>query len=108
MISGTTIRKTKTVIQSTVEGFPAVVSAWGFGSFFRGEAYDDVDVLIVLRAPREGLTELTSLLTSAFLIAEHDLKLKFELLFLTPEEFSSRPLRDMDQLAFLYQGAASA
>ena len=70
------------------------------------EAYNDVDVLIVLSVPHEELTELTSALRSAFMIAERDLALQFDLLFLTPEEFSSRPLRDMDQLVLLYQGAA--
>ncbi len=101
MISGTITRKIKTAIQSTVEGFSAVESVWGFGSFFRGDVYNDVDVLIVLSAPREELTELTSALRSAFIIVERDFNLKFDLLFLTPEEFSSRPLRDMDQLVLI-------
>ena len=106
MTSGTIIRETKTAIQSTVKDFLAVEAVWGFGSFFRCEAYNDVDVLIVLSVPHEELTELTSALRSAFMIAERDLALQFDLLFLTPEEFSSRPLRDMDQLVLLYQGAA--
>lgn len=88
-----------------VEGVPAVEAVWGFGSYFRGEAYDDVDVLIVLRCSHEELTGQTRSLRSAFLIAERELKLQFDLLFLTPEEFSSRPLRDMDQLVPLYQSS---
>lgn len=103
MTSGTTIRKIKTAIQSTAEGVLAVESAWGFGSFFRGEAYDDVDILIVLRCSTEELSGLVRSLRSDFLTAEREMKLQFDLLFLTPEEFSSRPLRDMDQLIPLYQ-----
>jgi predicted nucleotidyltransferase len=102
MTSGTTIKRIKTVIQSTVESAPAVETAWGFGSFFRGTAFNDVDVLIVLKCAPEELADQVRLLRSAFLIAERKLKLQFDLLFLTPEEFSSRPLHDMDQLVLLY------
>ena len=106
MTFGTTIGRTRTEIRSTVETFPSVVSAWGFGSHFRGEAFDDVDVLVILDCSRDAIVRLSNNLRVAFVELGGNLGVKFDLLILTPTEFALRPLRDMDQLTSIYERRA--
>ncbi|WP_431523442.1 nucleotidyltransferase domain-containing protein [Mesorhizobium captivum] len=106
MISGNTTRKIRTEIRSILEGCSSFQSAWGFGSYFRGEAFKDVDILVVVDCERDKLLFLTRQLKAEVLNLERELGMIFDLLILTVREFAQRPLRDMDQMVLLYRRPA--
>lgn len=103
MSSGPTLAGIKREIQSIVETIPPVLSVWGFGSFFRSEPFNDVDIVMVLHCSRELLVGLVKDVKRKLAKLEDEIGVKFDVLILTPDEFESRPLRDMDQLAHIYQ-----
>ena len=75
-----------------------MTSAWGFGSFFRGEGYHDIDVLVVVAVPEARLLDTARELRAALLEVEHAIGVSIDPLILTDAEFDSSPLRDMRQL----------
>jgi predicted nucleotidyltransferase len=103
MNSGPTLAGIKKGIQSIVEKIPPVLSVWGFGSFYRNEPFNDVDIVMVLHCSRELLLGLVKDVKGNLAKLEDQIGVKFDVLIMTPDEFESRPLRDMDQLAHIYQ-----
>jgi predicted nucleotidyltransferase len=76
---------------------------FGFGSFFRGEAFNDIDLLAVASfANRDTLHAYYELLD---VLNSISLQRPIHLTVLTGDEFKSKPLRDMDQLQCLWRSA---
>jgi predicted nucleotidyltransferase len=85
-------------IRSTTTRWPDVCAAFGFGSFFRSEPFDDIDVLIVLRQECQLRLVTYYELKTAFDNLGRNYGVRFDVTVLTEREFSERPLRDMDSL----------
>lgn len=80
----------------------SVSAVYGFGSFFRGATYDDIDLIVVLSCDwRDILLVSTPLRTAIHKLGER-LGVKFDLTVLTLPEFAERPIRDMNELALIY------
>jgi predicted nucleotidyltransferase len=94
---GPTIDGIKMEIRSIITKWPDVY-AFGFGSFFRGEPFDDIDVLLVLQQGCQSRLNTYYELKTAFDNWGKDHGVHFDLIVLTEREFSERPLRDMDSL----------
>jgi predicted nucleotidyltransferase len=81
-------------------------AVYGFGSCFRGEPFNDIDLLAVANAANahtlETYYELSSLLNLRFALWI----CPFDLTLLTSDEFKSRPLRNMGELYCLWRGVA--
>jgi predicted nucleotidyltransferase len=103
MISGPTIKKTKMEIRSTLKFCPFVQSAWGFGSFFRGSEFKDIDIVVVLRCPRGQILEYSKIVRYDMRAVGGSLGRQIDVLILTSSEFAERPLREADRLVLLYQ-----
>lgn len=88
----------RTAIADSLRPFPMVTSAWGFGSFFRGERHHDIDVLLVVVVPEDRLLNTARDLRAALIEVEHRIGVPIDPLILTEAEFESRPLRDMGGL----------
>ncbi|KWV90881.1 hypothetical protein AUC45_05935 [Erythrobacter sp. YT30] len=88
-------------IQYILDQCPSLQSVWGFGSYFRGGLFNDIDILAVVDGDRAGLVKRIHQIRECFMGLDREFGLKFNLLILTIEEFSERPLRDMDQLVLL-------
>lgn len=88
----------RTEIAESLKRFPMVTSAWGFGSFFRGERHHDIDVLLVVAVPEDRLLNTARDLRAALMEVERWIGVPIDPLILTEAEFESRPLRDMDGL----------
>ena len=88
----------ETVIADSLEPHPSVTSAWGFGSFFRGERYHDVDILVVVGVPVDRLLYTARELRATLLDIERTIGIPIDALILTEAEFESRPLCDMSEL----------
>ncbi len=89
-------------IRSGFTGKSNIYGVFGFGSFFRSEQYDDVDVLVVAKdGLKDGIKEYDE---SQAVLDEVGKKnnLPIEMIFLTFEEYESKPLREMDSLTKIY------
>jgi predicted nucleotidyltransferase len=75
-----------------------VLAAFGFGSHFRGEPYNDVDILVVLKPGSGPLLPTYYALKSKLELLGQRLGVTMDLTVLTWEEFVDKPLRDMDSL----------
>lgn len=84
----------KLVVQNLMKRVPNAVSAHGFGSFFRGEPFNDIDLVIVLDAEADDISRSASILRSVFSEASNALSVQFDLVTLTVKEFSEKPLRE--------------
>lgn len=85
-------------IASRLQPFSTISSAWGFGSFFRREPHQDVDILVVVAVPHDQLLDTTREIRAALLEVERMIGIPIDPLILTEREFESRPLRNMDDL----------
>jgi predicted nucleotidyltransferase len=75
-----------------------ITSTWGFGSFFRGERHQDIDVLLVGAVSEDPLLDTARELRAALLKVEHRIGIPIDPLILAEAEFEGRPLRDMGEL----------
>lgn len=96
----------KEILSTTLvrNGLDAV---YGFGSFFRGDAFNDIDLLAV--ASEASVNNLATYydFRSSLARLSSDIGTPFHLTLLTVEEFLSRPLRDMSEIQLLWGAAAS-
>lgn len=98
MISGAMSERVRTAIAESLRRKPAVLSAWGFGSFFRGERHNDIDVLVVVAVPKERLLDTAREVRAALVEIEHTIGVPIDPLVLTESEFEGQPLREMSDL----------
>ncbi len=89
-------------IRSTITADDAIAAIYGFGSFFRGEEYNDVDLLVVASAGCRDLLALYYTVRSRLMILGKALGFSPHLTFLTAREFEERPLREMNRLVKLW------
>lgn len=75
-----------------------VVGIFGFGSFFRGEPYRDVDILVVVESDVLVLAALASSVIEKFKNLECAMEVKFDVKVFTRVEFSGRPLMNMGEI----------
>lgn len=76
-------------------------AVYGFGSFFRGEPFNDVDLAVVLsRSTSRGLGSYYGLKMEIDRLAVR-LGVVFHLSVFTEDEFGLGPLRDMHELVLL-------
>jgi predicted nucleotidyltransferase len=87
-------------IQSITAKLHNIYGVYGFGSFFRGDQYNDIDVLIVA-TPACGDT-----LSLFYLVKERlqkiDQSLDIDITLLTYSEFLTKPLFEIDSLTEIY------
>jgi predicted nucleotidyltransferase len=101
MIIGLTIERMKTEIRSLPTKQLRVKAIYGFGSFFRGEFFRDVDLaVVVFEAASYELSSYYELKREVDLMGIR-LGVVFHLSIFTEEEFHARPLRDMNQLVYI-------
>lgn len=78
-------------------------AVFGFGSFFRGEPFRDIDVLAVTSHENTETLRTYYLVSDALGPISVRAGCPVHLMVLTPDEFSARPLRDMDELQPLWK-----
>jgi predicted nucleotidyltransferase len=90
----------KTEIQSITAELHDIYGVYGFGSFFRGNQYSDIDILIVA-SPICGDT-----LSLFYLVKERlqkiDQSINIDITLLTYSEFLTRPLFEIDSLTEIH------
>jgi predicted nucleotidyltransferase len=89
------------MIQSVGREVPELISAFGFGSFFRGEHSNDCDLLLVVADNTKNLGDLHAKLSSTFRKLGRKIAVRFDLTVLTEAEHRSKPLREHNNLLSL-------
>ena len=103
MIFGITIKKIETEIQHIFLNKMDVTGVYGFGSFFRKEPFNDIDILIVTSAKIEELISTYDFCDSKLSFLGRLMNYKFHMLMLTKEEYNSKPLLESDHLTILFE-----
>lgn len=78
-------------------------AVFGFGSFFRGESFRDIDVLAVTSRRNTETLRTYYLVSDALNSISVRAGCPVHLTVFTPDEFSARPLRDMNELQILWK-----
>lgn len=78
------------------------------GSFFRKQAYVDIDLVAVLSCDNDALLDEAKGLREELRAIGESIGERFDLTIFTVSEFASNPLRDMADLVPLYRYEGSA
>jgi predicted nucleotidyltransferase len=100
MNSGHIIKKIKKEIQSITAELHDIYGVYGFGSFFRSDRYNDIDILIVASPVCEDTLSLFYLAKER--LQEIDQSIDIDITLLTYSEFLTKPLLEMDSLTEIY------
>ena len=100
MSFGNTIKQIKTEIQSITAKLHNIHGVYGFGSFFRSEHYNDVDILVVTSPDCKDTLSIFYLINKK--LQRIDENLEIDLTLLTYDEFIEKPLIEIDALTLIY------
>lgn len=78
-----------------------LISVFGFGSYFRGEAFSDIDLLFVIEGRDDKILSTCEFIERSLECRMGELAELIHPTFVTQGQFSRKPLRDMDQLVHL-------
>jgi predicted nucleotidyltransferase len=90
----------KTEIQSITAELHDIYGVYGFGSFFRGDQYNDIDILIVASPVCRDTLSLFYLAKER--LQKADKSLDIDITLLTYTEFLAKPLLEIDSLTEIY------
>lgn len=80
----------------------SVIGIWGFGSYFRGGPFRDIDLLVCLQTTNSALLVDANRVKLVIQDRFIRLGLSVDVLVFRPKEVRERPLRDMSDLIPLY------
>ena len=99
--SGLTTERIGTEIQIIISSRRDIIAVFGFGSFFRSQVYNDIDLLVVAAPHCEKPLDAYYGFCARALELGIRLGVLFDVTFLTSSEYNERPLREMDCLVAL-------
>lgn len=85
-------------IRLTFSALRSIEAVYGFGSFFRGEQYRDIDLVFVLAASCEEPLKVFECLRESCRDLSALFGVELDATVLTSSEFCERPFRDMETL----------
>jgi predicted nucleotidyltransferase len=97
MTTGTTLKKIKTEIHSALSN-DDIISIFGFGSFFRNEEYNDIDIIAVTSSPVDKLLDVHRKCCADLGRVQQMFGIKVDFTLLTEGEFKDAPLLDHHKL----------
>lgn len=100
--TGRIANEIRTAIRATIFIEEQLDAVFGFGSFFRGEPFREIDVLAVTSHANTELLPTYYLLMSALEPISARAGCPVHLVMFTPDEFGTKPLRDMHALQLLW------
>ena len=83
-------------------GISEVEAVFGFGSFFRGEAFEDVDLAVVFREDCDAPLAVFERVLERLRIVDERLGVHLHVTPFTAKEFKSGPLREHARLVALF------
>ena len=94
MSSGLTKKLIQTELTRSLTGVPQIDAVFGFGSFFRGEPFNDIDLALVFKEDCENTLATYELVLSRLKEADERLGVRLHVTPFTAKEFRERPLRE--------------
>ena len=88
-------------IRQAVQKLEDVTAVYGMGSYFRGEPFNDVDIVVVVRRT-PALVVLGTAIRAALLPLSEIVGSRIDITIFTESEFAGEPLRDMATLVPIY------
>lgn len=98
MNGGPTISEIQKEVRNIFTAVKGLDSAWGFGSFFRGVPFSDIDLLFVTTSSNTDTLSTYYSIVRRLSTFENARSVDFHVVLLTFDEFRSRPLREMTTL----------
>jgi predicted nucleotidyltransferase len=96
--SGLTKSQVQIELLLTLAGIWQVKGVFGFGSFFRGEPFNDIDLALVFSENCDNALAVFERVLSRLRAVEDRLGTRLHVTPFTAKEFRERPLRDHDRL----------
>lgn len=90
-------------VQGITIKVPSIAGVYGFGSFFRGECYSDIDIVVVVDMQGRQLLDIYRFVSCEFIRVGKVIGEDFDLVFLTCEEFVGAPFRERENFFQLYK-----
>lgn len=103
MNTGPIANEIRTAIRSITSIERHLDAVFGFGSCFRGGPFRDIDVLAVTSQENAETLRTYYLVADALSSVSVRAGCPVHLTMLTPDEFTARPLRDMNELQPLWR-----
>ena len=94
MNSGLTKNLIQTELAQSLTGIQQIDAVFGFGSYFRGEPFNDIDLALVFKEDCENVLETYELVLSRLKEATDRLGVRLHITPFTAREFQERPLRE--------------
>jgi len=94
MNSGLTKNLIQTELAQSLTGIQQIDAVFGFGSYFRGEPFNDIDLALVFKEDCENVLETYELVLSRLKEATDRLGVRLHVTPFTAREFQERPLRE--------------
>lgn len=91
------------LLSSVFVGTEGIDAAYGFGSYFRGEKFHDIDVVVVLSDCLVNPVAMFNLLQEKLEVVRETFGVRVDLTPLTADEFRSRPLLESDRLVPIFE-----
>lgn len=102
---GTIRKEIKAAIQLHLQGKPEIFGVFGFGSFFRCDFFNDLDLLVVVEDhcdhPLKVFYDVKNILDGIGL--KHSIPV--DITYLSYSEYSRKPLRESDNLVPIIEKA---
>jgi predicted nucleotidyltransferase len=102
MNSGLTKSQIQTELSLALVGIGEVEAVFGFGSFFRGEPFNDVDLALVFTENCDNALTAFERVLSRLRASEDRLGVHLHITPFTAKEFRERPLLEHDRLVRLF------
>jgi predicted nucleotidyltransferase len=102
MIFGILRAKIQIMIRGVLARQPEIVSAHGFGSFFRDEEFSDIDIIFVLRDETEKSLDIVKSLRQEMRLSSNKLGYVIHPLFMSEREFASKPLKNFNEVKCIF------
>ena len=94
MSSGLTKNLIQTELVQSLTGISQIDAVFGFGSYFRGEPFNDIDLALVFKEGCENTLETYELVLSRLKESNARLGVRLHVTPFTAKEFRERPLRE--------------
>lgn len=75
-----------------------IVEVYGFGSFFRSNTFNDIDIAIVTNSTKDNLLETYYSTEKIMEKVSLNIGIKIDFLLFTKEEFEQKPLLESDRM----------
>ena len=107
MNSGITKNLIQIELARSLTDIPQIDAVFGFGSYFRGQPFNDVDLAVVFKEDCEDALAVFELVLSRLKESENRLGVHLDITPFTAKEFRERPLREHALLVPLLSGMHS-